>query len=30
MGYVDRCEEALRDDLSDGIKPRDGQSAGSI
>ena len=30
MSHVDRCEKALKDDLSDGINPSDGQSAGSI
>ena len=30
MSHIDRREEALRDDLSDGINPRDGQSTGSI
>lgn len=30
MSHIDRCEDALRDGLSDGIKPRDGQSAGSV
>ena len=30
MRHVDRCEEALKNDLSDGINPSDGQSAGSI
>ena len=30
MSHVERCESALRDDLSDGINPSDGQSAGSI
>jgi hypothetical protein len=30
MSHVDRCERALKDDLSDGINPSDGQSAGSI
>jgi hypothetical protein len=30
MSHIDRCEEALRDDLSDGINPSDGQIAGSI
>jgi hypothetical protein len=28
--HVERCETALKDDLSDGINPSDGQSAGSI
>jgi hypothetical protein len=30
MSHVERCEMALKDDLSDGINPSDGQSAGSI
>jgi hypothetical protein len=30
MRHVDRCEKALKDDLSDSINPSDGQSAGSI
>jgi hypothetical protein len=30
MNHIDRCEKALKDDLSDGINPSDGQSAGSI
>ena len=30
MSHIDRCEEALRDDLRDGINPSDGQSAESI
>lgn len=30
MSHIDRCEAALSDDLSDGINPSDGQSAGSI
>ncbi len=30
MSHVNRCEEALRDGLSNGISPSDGQSAGSI
>ena len=30
MSHVERCEKALRDELSDGINPSDGQSAGSI
>jgi hypothetical protein len=30
MSHIDRCERALKDDLSDGINPSDGQSAGSI
>jgi hypothetical protein len=30
MSHVVRCEKALKDDLSDGINPSDGQSAGSI
>ena len=30
MSHVERCETALKDDLSDGINPSDGQSAGSI
>ena len=30
MSHVDRCEKALKEDLSDGINSSDGQSAGSI
>ena len=30
MSHVDRCEKALKEDLSDEINPSDGQSAGSI
>jgi hypothetical protein len=30
MSHVERCERALKNDLSDGINPSDGQSAGSI
>jgi hypothetical protein len=30
MSQVNRCERALEEDLSDGINPSDGQSAGSI
>ena len=30
MSHVDRCEKALKENLSDGINPSDGQSAGSI
>ena len=30
MNHVQRCEKALRDDMSDGINPCDGQSAGSV
>ena len=30
ISQVERCETALKDDLSDGINPSDGQSAGSI
>jgi hypothetical protein len=30
MSHVEHCEIALKDDLSDGINPSDGQSAGSI
>jgi hypothetical protein len=30
MNHVERCENAFRDTLADGINPSDGQSAGSI
>jgi len=30
MTHIDRCEQALKDDMADGINPSDGQSAGSI
>jgi hypothetical protein len=30
MDHVDRCENALKEDLKSGINPSDGQSAGSI
>ena len=30
ISHVERCAMALKDDLSDGINPSDGQSAGSI
>ncbi len=30
MSHVERCEAALRDEMSDGINPSDGQSAGSV
>jgi hypothetical protein len=29
MSHVERCKMALKDDLSDGINPSDGQSAGA-
>jgi hypothetical protein len=30
VGHVDRCEKALKANMSDGINPSDGWSAGSI
>jgi hypothetical protein len=30
LNHVERCENAFRDSLADGINPSDGQSAGSI
>ncbi len=30
ISHVERCETASKDDLSDGINPSEGQSAGSI
>jgi hypothetical protein len=30
MSHVEHCEKALKQDMSDGINPSDGQSGGSI
>jgi plasmid stability protein len=30
ISHVERCEDALREVLRDGVNPSDGQSAGSI